>query len=241
MFPDELARVPDDYYMWDEDPWGDEPQEYIQMIDELKSSLRESVRQEIKDEIASLRKKLGELTDVQNNWSEKLRELEEEKSKYQEAARNAKSEANKTKLSELMESIEQEAWTLRGQYEYILPKCDKCDKDRVRHFKSPLGRDMKEPCECSKRKYLYKVEPLKLYKIHQCVRSNGKPDDVWLYYALYSSAGFFNGDVDEDIELINIRLGETEHKERYHSVFFDRDDAQEYAEELNAEARTENG
>lgn len=223
------------------DEYWDEPSEYDEMIMDLKSSLRESVRQEIKDEIASLRKKLGELTDVQNNWYEKLRELEDEKFKYQEAARNAKYEANKTKLSELMESIEQEAWTLKGRYEYLQPKCDKCDKDRQRHFMSPLGRDMKEPCECSKRKYLYTVEPLKLYKIHQRVRSNGKPDDVWLYYALYSSAGFFNGDVDEDIELINVRLGETEHKERYHSFFFDRDDAQEYAEELNAEARTENG
>lgn len=223
------------------DEYWDEPSEYDEMIMDLKLSLRESVRQEIKDEIASLRKKLGELTDVQNNWSEKLRELEDEKFKYQEAARNAKSEANRAKLSELMESIEQEAWTLKGRHEYLQPKCDKCDKDRQRHFISPLGRDMKEPCECSKRKYLYTVEPLKLYKIHQRVRNGGKPDDVWLYYALYNSAGFFNGDVDEDIELINIRLGETEHRERYHSVFFDRDDAQEYAEELNTEARTENG
>ena len=238
MFPDELARVPDDYYMWDEDPWDDEPQEYTQMIDELKSSLRESVRQEIKDEIASLRKKLGELTDVQNNWSEKLRELEDEKFKYQEAARNAKFEANKAKLSELMESIGHEAWTVTGHCEYIKPKCDKCDKDRKFHYKSPMGRDMTEDCECARRKYIYEAKPIILYKIHQRIKSNGKPqENPWLYYAYHESGGFFPGEKDEDIELIQIRLGETERRDRYNAYFLDENAAKAYAAELNEDSK----
>lgn len=220
------------------DEYWEEPSEYDEMILELKSSLRESVRQEIKDEIASLRKKLGELTDVQNNWSEKLRELEDEKYKYREAARNAKYEANKTKLSELMESIEREAWTVKGHYEYIKPKCDKCDKDRKFHYKSPMGRDMTEDCECARRKYIYEAKPIILYKIHQRIKSNGEPkENPWLYYAYHESDGFFPGEKDEDIELINIRLGETEHRERYHSYFLDEDAAKAYAAELNEDSK----
>lgn len=225
------------YDYWNEDAVS----EYDQMILDFKEYLRDSVKQEVANEISELKDKLAELKEIESKWDEKCREVDEERYQLQQCKREAEKTAKRCRLSELMESIEQEAWTLKGQYEYILPKCDKCDKDRVRHFKSPLGRDMKEPCECAKRKYIYRVEPLKLYKIHQRVRSNGEPDDVWLYYALYKSNGYFNGDVDEDIELVNIRLGEKEHRERYHPIFFDRDDAQEYAEESNAEARTENG
>ena len=218
------------------DEYWDEPSEYEQMILELKESLRESVRQEIKDEIESLRSKLAELNDVQNNWSAKLREVEEEKYKYQEAVRDAKRDANRAKLTELMESIEHEAWTVRGHYEYLKPKCDKCDKDRRLHFKSPNGREMTEECECAKRKYIYEAKPIILYKIHQRIESNGRPkDNPWLYYALYERNGFYPGEKDEDIELINIRFGETERREKYHAYFLDEGAAKAYADELNSE------
>lgn len=219
------------------DDYWDGPSEYDDMIIEMKCALKESVRQEVKDEIESLRKKLAELTDVQKNWSEKLRELEDEKYKYQEAARNAQREANKTKLTELMESIEHEAWTVKGNYEYVRQKCDKCDKDRRIHFKSPSGRDMTEDCECAKRKYIYYVKPLKLYKINQRIKSTGRADDVWLYYALHESGGFFPGEKDEDLELINIRLGETQRREKYHAYFLNEEDAQQYCDELNSEGK----
>ena len=219
------------------DDYWDGPGEYDEMILEMKDALKESVRQEVKDEIESLRKKVAELTDVQKNWSEKLRELDDEKYKYKEAARNAQREANKTKLTELMESIEHEAWTVKGNYEYVRPKCNKCDKDRKIHFKSPSGRDMTEDCECAKRKYIYYVKPLKLYKINQRIKSTGRPDDVWLYYALHESGGFFPGEKDEELELINIKLGETQRRERYHSYFLNEEDAQQYCDELNTDSR----
>lgn len=221
------------------DYWNDEPSEYDMMIEDLKESLRESVREEIKDEIESLRNKLAELSDIRDNWSQKVKELEKEKCKYQEAARNAGYEAKKTRLSELMESIEHEAWTVRYRYEYIKPKCDKCDDKRQIHFKSPSGRDMSEDCECAKRKAVYHVEPLKLFKISQRISKDGKPmEDPLLYYGLHKNSSTWFDVGSEEIRVVGIRLGEREHRDEFHSCFLDEDAAKAYADELNNRKRS---
>lgn len=218
------------YDYWNEDA----AYEYGQMIIEFKEYLRDSVRQEVANEISELKDKLAELKEVESKWNEKCCEVEAERYRLQQSQRDAEKMARQCRLSELMESIEHEAWTVKGRYEYVKPKCDKCDKDRRIHFKSPGGREMTEECECAKRKYIYEVKPIMLYKIHQRIKSNGEPkENPWLYYALHEESGFFPGEKDEDIELINIQLGETEHRERWHSFFLDEEAAKAYANELN--------
>lgn len=219
------------YDYWNEDAAF----EYGQMVLELKEHLRDSVRQEVANEISELKDKLAELKEVESKWDEKCREVEAERYQLQQAKRDAEKMAKQCRLSELMESIEHEAWTVRGHYEYVKPKCDKCDKDRRIHFKSPMGREMTEECECAKRKYIYEVKPIRLFKINQHIKSSGEPmSNPWIYYALHESSGLFPGEKDEDIELINIRLGETERREKYHAYFLDEDAAKAYAEELNS-------
>jgi hypothetical protein len=61
---------------------------------------------------------------------------------------------------------------MKAQIYYIdddtayLPKCDKCDENRLIHFKSPTGKDCTESCpDCGTTYHKYYVKPVDTMKI----------------------------------------------------------------------------
>ena len=114
-----------------------------------------SVSKEVKDELERLRKRVAELEDFASQKDKYDRELCELKRKLELQKSQVKEEARKMRLPEIMKALEAPAYIADWNYEFVLPKCDKCDENRKIHFKSPSGRDLDEDCSCAKRKSVY--------------------------------------------------------------------------------------
>lgn len=145
----------DDYY---------EPSEFDEAIEEFKQTIRDNVRDEIKNEIAMLKDKISELQDVQDRWDEIRREHEQQKQEMNRIMENAKQEARKMRMLEIMRDFQQEYWGIEN-VGIEQPKCDKCDEDRFIHFLSPSGQDCKEGCKCRQRKPYYAPRKMECVEI----------------------------------------------------------------------------
>ncbi len=132
-------------------------------VSEIEDLLRKNIRADVLDEMQELerenkdlREQLNQLRAVKENWDAKNRELDK-------AIENAKC----ARLSELLQSIPTRAYCVIWNYEHAYPKCDKCDKNRYIHFKSPSGKDMKELCTCAKYETVYSIKEVPLIRIEE--------------------------------------------------------------------------
>ena len=76
------------------------------------------------------------------------------------------------KIEELttIADMKSEAYWLDNASGYI-PKCNKCDDERLIHFKSPSGKDCTEPCpNCGTPYYMYFVRLTTLQKLTVVIR-----------------------------------------------------------------------
>ncbi|ASN71819.1 hypothetical protein 7S4_33 [uncultured Caudovirales phage] len=134
-----------------------EPSEFEQQVDELKATLLNSVKDEFKEEMERLRKENAELQEVkqrmkemENEHKRKLYDLDYEK-------RNLESKVRQERLDALLKGFEVELYTI-GYKSYRAPKCDKCDENRRIHYKTPLGKETYETCDCGN--YINVYEPM---------------------------------------------------------------------------------
>lgn len=140
------------YDSWFEENWCEEP---IKEETALIEAIKEGVRQDIKSEMERLRKENAEL----QQYKKERQEVENVK-KWYESRLQTEVEAYKRtlrqgKIKELFGDNMFIGWGV--DYDLVmLPKCDKCDKDRFVHFKSPSGKDCTEPCSCKKGRKIYK-------------------------------------------------------------------------------------
>ena len=226
------------YYDY-EDYYG-EPSEFEQQIDEFKDSLFNAVKQEHQDKMEQLAKENNELQEVKKNWKSleseyksKIRELENEKTKLE---LNAK----RMRLEELFE----------GEFNTILYspddicvytcKCNKCDNDRKINFLSPLGKEMKEDCECGKayRKYTVKPYYCSEFRVNRHKKDGEMPLLMWYKrYRDYDSD--YDGYTYDDSDLVKKIYSpdmdyETIFNDYKYSIYFrNEDDCQNYCEWLN--------
>lgn len=132
-----------------------EPDEVDQATYEFKEILKKSVKKSILDEMESLRKRIAELED----FAKDKKKYDDEKSalrrKLEETERSIHYRAAQMRLPEVLKALESPAWIADWKFDYIYPKCDKCDDRRRFHFKSPSGRDLDEECSCAKRRCIY--------------------------------------------------------------------------------------
>ena len=140
-----LVPDPDDY-----DGFYEESQ-FDEMIYELKDALKKSVKKSILDEIESLRKRIAELEDFAKDKKKYDAEKSALRRELEETQRSINYKAAQMRLPEILKALESPAWIADWDYEYAYPKCDKCDKDRKIHFKSPSGRTLEEECSCAKK------------------------------------------------------------------------------------------
>ena len=208
-----------------------EPSEFEIMVEEFKDELRKSVKKEYLDKIAGLEKRLGELTDIKQNWDKKVAELNAEKRKAQLAVMSAEADARKATLKELLEPLKKQMWGIKQEWSYIREKCDKCDKDGYIHYKSPAGRDMKEECSCRKQKSVYHPVEAEVYEIDGRDR---RPGARFVFRFEHSNLAWEWEDRFKHVDEIYDGRPFEEIGSYYWVIFDDKDKAQEYCDYLNS-------
>jgi hypothetical protein len=190
---------------------------------ELMGILRKNVDSDVQARLKLLEKENAELRKYRDNVEEMRRKTRE----MELIMANAELNAKKARLKELVAPFTVPAWTVEGKWEYIHEKCDLCDASRLRHFTSPGGRAMSEPCQCAKQKYIHRVEEIRLVDV--CVSMNSDRH-IWFRYATSSSCD------DEELHCVQLYSGE-EFKPYASWLFLDRDKAQEYADWLDGTSK----
>ena len=208
--------------------WEDyyEPSEFEEEIQNLKQSIRDSVRKEIKDEMDRLRVENAELREVKENWQEIKNVHVKAMSDLKFAKENAEWEAKKARAKDILADLAVIGYRPSVRYE-VGPKCDKCDQYRYRHFISPLGREMKEECTCKKAKRIYSPAENKLLEFH-IGREIGsvyyeRAEDKDIDCDTYSLRADVYKELPDDLTKIN----------EYRAVFINKDDCQRYCDEMN--------
>lgn len=227
--------------MWENDFY--EPSEFDEKVAEWKEILRDSVKKEYQEEMERLRKENQELSEIKNNWNDKVKELEREKESVKReadiAVGNAEKNAKRTRLYELLKPFLKTAYAAQYGYRYIhekCNKCNKCDKDGYIHFKSPSGRDMTEQCECRERKRFYAPVEVEKFRLSQFITKYGILHEPEITFT-YKCDKFSDGDeIDNFCSTLNIYKGQDFSMINCRSgiIFFDKKDAQAYCDYLNS-------
>lgn len=225
------------YYDYD-DYWA-EPSEFEQQIEEFKDALRKSVRDEIKEKIASLEKQLAELEEFKNDkqkivqeYEAKIKEVKREADTQIRIAKESEEKLKKARLHQLLGDYLIVGWKVGYSAEYG-KKCDMCDDDRRIHFTSPQGKKYSEDCQCARRYYRYYPQEATLSRMYvrkKNFSSNEKADFYNRYYTvenkddsdLYEVAGEVYTSSDFDYEKAN----------SYRAVFLNEEDCRKYCEWL---------
>lgn len=150
-----------------DDFYNEGPSDYELFMNDLKETLKKSIKDEFIKEMDRLRAENKKLQDIKENFEQiKLNYVHKEqelKAKEQDMERSLA----RKKITELTTVAD-----MKSQIFYIddatvlLPKCDKCDENRLIHFKSPSGRDYTEPCpNCGTKFRKYLVKPVDTLKI----------------------------------------------------------------------------
>lgn len=207
--------------------WEDyyEPSEFEKEIQNLKQSIRDSVKKEIKDEMDRLRAENAELREVKENWEEMKKEHEKAVRDLRLAKEDSEWLAKRTRAKDILAELAVIGYRLSAKYE-TGPKCDKCDQYGYRHFISPLGREMKEECTCKKAKKV--LSPCEVMLIDFFVGE--KVSGVYYErekdsedYDRYNMRADVYKELPDDLGKIN----------EYRAVFINKDDCQRYCDEMN--------
>ena len=191
-----------------------EPSEFDEKVDDLKSTLKQSVKKEFLDRMESLEKENAELQSIK----QRMHVIEWEH-------KEAQAKARKERLIELFGENMVTAWGVNGVGKQR-PKCDQCDVNRRINFKSPQGNDCSEYCECSTRDYIYEPEEYKLVKFSEINRYETR------YYKYYANE---RDSTEEYVETSNIyKDGNPFDKlNSYRIVFLDKETCQKYCDWKN--------
>lgn len=149
------------YDSWFEENWCEEPREEETALIE---AIKEGVRQDIKVEMERLRKENAELQQYKKERQEVENVKKWYESRLQTEVEAYKRELRSAKIKELFGDYIVIGWGVKQKIT-LPPKCDKCDKDRYIHFKSPSGKELTELCDCAHGKIVYEPIELSLIKI----------------------------------------------------------------------------
>lgn len=144
-----------------DDDFYREPSEFEQQVDEFKESLMGSIKVEYKEEMERLRKENAELQEVKKKMKEIEQEYADKKRKLDWERKDLENKVRREKLSSLMSEYTVELYTV-GSKAYKVPKCNKCDENRRINYKTPLGNETYESCDCSRSVHVYEPIPTML-------------------------------------------------------------------------------
>ena len=155
-----------DYEEFDDDEPFFENDECTDTLNKLKAEIEWSVKQEIKEELAFLRKENEELQGIKERFDAIKAEYAEKQRKMNETIKNAEKKFATAKLNELMKFFTIKAWAIDSMTVY-LPKCNKCNEYREIDIRLPSGKEVKDECPtCGKGKKRYYIRPYDLCEIN---------------------------------------------------------------------------
>lgn len=230
-----LVPDPDEY-----DGFYEESQ-FDEMIYELKDALKKSVKREFTDKIKELEEELAELREFKDQKESYDREMKNLKFKLEQAEKSVEIKAAKIRLREIADVLAQDAWIADSKWEYVLPKCDKCDDNRKIHFKSPLGKDMEEYCTCSDKMPKYRPVKAEIVEISQSSYVKDQElGNIRLKYITDRAFAKRNSGEDDPYEIQYVRVYDgcsfNDSKMGCGRVYFrDKDDCQRYCDYLTEE------
>lgn len=232
---------------YDYDDYFREPSEFEMQVEEFKDSLRNAVKDEIKDKIESLEKELAELKEFKEDryklireYESKILEVQREANDVKRAAKESEEKWKKARLYQLLGDYLIVGYKVGYQWKYG-EKCDKCDENRKIHFTSPQGKEYTEDCKCAVRYYRYFPQEATLSKIYVRKKNfrwddKGETDFYNRYYTVerkdnddydrYESTNDVYEHGDIDFEKVNT----------YRAVFLNEEDCQKYCDWKTAQA-----
>lgn len=164
-----MMSYPDFY---DDTNFYTEANEFDRQVDEFKESLMKGVKTEFLEEMESLRKENAELQEVKSNLKSIKEDYERKERDLNVKKQNLENQVRREHLSKLMNSIKVMAYTVGHSNKKLLEKCNKCNNDRRIYYKTPLGNDASERCDCDKSVSQY--EPVKIPLVTMSLKSNNE-------------------------------------------------------------------
>lgn len=150
-----------------EDFYNEGPSDYELFMNDLKETLKKSIKDEFIKEMDKLRAENKKLQDVKENFEQIKLDYAHKEQELKAREQDMEKNLARKKIMELATIAD-----MKAQIYYIdddtayLPKCDKCDENRLIHFKSPTGKDCTEPCpDCGTTYHKYYVKPVDTMKI----------------------------------------------------------------------------
>lgn len=213
--------------------------EFDSQIEEFKDALRKSVKDEIKEKIASLESEVAELREFREQKDKIEKEYHEAIASAKREVKEAEEKWKRARLYELLGDYLTVGWGVK--HDYILrDKCDKCDENRIIHFISPCGREMEERCTCDIRNVVYVPQEKVLIKMSVQKKNfyvgNREDDKRNRYYEVEDTDDYermeMSNDVylkGEDVDFKNIHS--------YRAIFMSKEDCQRYCDWLNEQER----
>ena len=209
------------YNDWFGNDWcGETRDEEWALIDAIKNSVRDDIKQEME----RLRKENEELQQYKKERQEVASIKKFYESRLQTQIEAYKRELRTAKIKELFGDYIVIGWGVKQKIT-LPPKCDKCDKNRHVHFKSPSGKDLIEPCQCAKGINEYHPLELSLVRIQQDSIFNGKRRIASYYAPCVHSSDDYRDVFDriykgEPFDMVNA----------YNVVFLDKETCEKYCE-----------
>lgn len=150
-----------------EDFYNEGPSDYELFMNDLKETLKKSIKDEFIKEMDKLRTENKKLQDIKENFEQIKLDYAHKEQELKAREQDMEKNLARKKIMELATIAD-----MKAQIYYIdddtayLPKCDKCDENRLIHFKSPTGKDCTEPCpDCGTTYHKYYVKPVDTMKI----------------------------------------------------------------------------
>lgn len=131
-----------------------EPSEFDYQVNEFKEALMKSVKEEFISKMERLEKENKELQFIKQNWERITRDYDNKKYQLELERQDLERKARRERLSVLMKDFEVIMYRIDYRNE-LPPKCNKCDDNRKINYKTPLGKDAHEDCDCRNGKIVY--------------------------------------------------------------------------------------
>lgn len=218
--------------MFDFDAYYYDHGEFDAKIEELKDTIRDNVKEEIKSEMERLREENKKLQGIKEHFEEVKASYEKKKSECDRITREAEYNAKRARLDELMEPARHSIYAVHPVIRYQ-KKCDVCDSWRQVKVKLPSGRMIADECLCRKEKKVYRPEE---YRIHR-IRMPKYGNELIVDYERNTDDEYLRIDepkriIDNDMEFSKIEE-EYNGRDMYGLYFATLEECQRYCDYLN--------
>jgi hypothetical protein len=167
--------------MYYEDEFYNEPSEFDLKVEEFKTSLLASVKEDYVAEMERLKEENAQLQEVKENFEEIKREYEKKKHQLEFERKDLNNKLRRERMVDLLSEHKIILYRAYSKRE-LPPKCDKCDNRRKVEYVSPLGRKTSEDCLCKEGKTVYCPFEFIRYEF----RLNRDKNGVTAWYKQYS-------------------------------------------------------